>query len=615
MKKLLTFMALAILAIACKPEIVPSVEVISNDVTNIIPRTGGEITLTVNANLPWSASLKESGASSWCTLSPASGEAGVLNCKVIALENKETDNRSVTVVVTATNEKSGLSAKSEIVITQAQKDALIITGDKAVNVPFEGGEVKFIVDHNTSFEVAADVDWLTVVSTKAMEKSNVVFSAAPNKGAERVGNITVSSVAGEETIKVTQGAFVPKFEVAPVGDIWLAVEGGSDTKTIDANVEYEVAVGDNDWLTITNDKGVYTFKAAKNESYNYRSVEVTITPKDKALEESAVSFFVFQNGRATTMWTKNPATIEGYNVWTNARLAKYGDNIILANTNKVYVINPKDGAVVSSINIESFNANSVCVDDAGNIILANNALYGGIMNIVTVDNLTNPVLTPIAEWNTGNYYGVNVGNLRVKGDIKKEAVMTATVSAGAGGAAIIWQIENGVCADWKWVNVPYEAQDVLYGCTAPAGTKISDGLFYLGYGGDYNIKYLASPALNSGGNTWVTSYTTGYSWMENLNCFTTCEYNGKKYAAFTASCHFSYDDADAILLDITDPAKAELVYAYAATYDVVRNEDWSNTQFSNGGPYSDILLIPTNDGLMMVYIDTNFGSLGCILIK
>lgn len=612
MKKILVFAAFAAVVLACKPEIIPEVTVSTPSESLVVPSAGGSVTLTFDTNVEWTASLKETAASSWCTITPASGSAGTCSVKIVALENKEYDARTATVVITAG------SVTDEAVITQLQKDAVQMAGEKTFNVTADGGEVRFAVSHNISFETSADVDWLTDAATKAMQDSEVVFIAAPNKGDERVGKITVSSTAGSDVITVTQAAFVPEFKVEPEGDIWLATKGGEASLTITANVEYSVTPDPDakaDWLTITQEKGKCTFKAIANESYAVRSVLVSLVPVEKKYEEMAKAIYVFQNGRATAMWHKNPASLDGYNTAKNARLAFYGGAIVLANTNKAFLLNPKDGAVAGSFDIPGFEANSACVDDAGNIILANDAFYGGTVGVYTIADPAKPSPVKLTEWNTANYYGYNAGNLRVKGNIKKDAVMALTVSGGAGGAVILWQIENGVCSDWKWVNVPYEVSEVKYGCALPLGTKISDGLLYAGYGGDYNIKYLASPALNSSANAWVTSYVTGYSWMENVNCLATCEHNGKKYAAFTAGCHFNYDDAEAILLDITDPAKAEFIYSYSASYDVERDDKWQNLQFTAAGTFSDILLASTKEGLIMAYVDSNFGSMACVVLN
>jgi hypothetical protein len=169
-----------------------------------------------------------------------------------------------------------------------------------------------------------------------------------------------------------------------------------------------------------------------------------------------------------------------------------------------------------------------------------------------------------------------------------------------------------VCGDWCWTSVPYQGSTVASACVAPAGDKIEDGLFYIGYGGDYNLYYAASPVI--GGNSeWAVSYVTGSSWMENYNCISTAEWKGNKYAAIVAGCHFDYDDPDALLLNVNNPAAAELVYTYQGAYDV-RDENWASAYWTGLGTHSDVLLIPTEEALLMAYVDSNAGAMSCVAI-
>ena len=606
MKKIALFLAIVVAAIACEPEaqVTPEVNVLSEATALVIAQDGGEALIDFDANVEWTAAFKE--ATDWCTLSPASGAAGANKVKVIAVENTTNDNRTVTVVITAQ------TAVKEVTVTQLQKDALVISGEKTFAVPAEGGEVKFAVNHNLAIEVKADADWL--VQTKAMETSNVTFTVAANTGAERTAEITVTAGALKQTLTVTQAAWVPQFEVEPAIEQWLAVEGGSFTMTVKANVEYSVTVDENEWLTVTNEGGVYTFTAGANASYDYRAVAVAVTPEDEAYAESAKSFYVFQNGRANKLWTKIPATdLTGYDSAQKVRLAKYGEYVLVANGAKVFALNAADGEIAATYDLPAA-VQSFCTDDAGNILVATEASYGETMYIYTVADPTNPTPELLKEFNTGNYYGTDTGNLRVKGNIKENAVMTATISDGAGGAALMWYFENGECSTWYWTSVPYAGALTAYACTAPAGDTLADGLFYIGYGGDYNLHYVANPTMD-GASTWAATYVTGSSWMENYNSISTAEWKGDKYAAILASCHFNYDDADAILLNVNDPAAAERIYTYAGTYDVTRDESWANTNWTGAGTYSDVLLMPTNDALLMVYIDGNFGAMSCVAIK
>lgn len=614
MKRIALFIAIAIAAIACNPEeqIVPEVTVHTDEATLVIPTEGGDVQIAFDANVEWTAALKETTAADWCTITPSSGAAGSTSLKVIALENTTNDNRVVTVVITAQ------TAKKEVKVTQLQKDALVLSGEKTFEVAADGGQVKFAVNHNIAVEAKADADWLVQTATRAMQTSEFTFDVAANTGAARTAKITVTAGDLKEELTVNQAAWTPVFEVAPAEDQWIAVEGGSVSITVDANVEYTVTTDENDWLTVTNEGGVYTFTAAANEGFDYRSTGVYVTPKDEAYVESAKAFYVFQNGRAAKLWAKHPAEdYEGYDASQRVKLAKYGDYILLANTTKIYVLNPADGSVVNTIDVPAgMAAHNVLVDDAGNVLFGADALDGaGDVTLYYVADPFNPAPEQLISWNAGNYYCVGAGNIRVKGNVKDDAVITAVVTDGAGGACIAWEVVDGVISDWKWTNPPYTNWNVPSLCFAPIGATMADGFFYIGYGGDYNLYYTDS-FVAGGGTPWAVSYVTGSSWMENYNCIATAEWNGNKYAAVVAGCHFDYDAADVFLLNVNNPAAAEHVYTHHGDGDA--DWDWTagvNPNWTGLGTYSDVLLVPTADALLMVYVDSNYGAMACVAIK
>ena len=614
MKRIALFIAIAIAAIACKPEeqIVPEVTVHTDEATLVIPTEGGDVQIAFDANVEWTASLKEATAADWCTITPSAGEAGSTSLKVIALENTTNDNRVVTVVITAQ------TAKKEVKVTQLQKDALVLSGEKTFEVAADGGQVKFAVNHNIAVEAKADADWLVQAATRAMQTSEFTFDVAANTGAARTAKITVTAGDLKEELTVNQAAWAPVFEVAPAEDQWIAVEGGSVSITVDANVEYTVTTDENDWLTVTNEGGVYTFTAAANEGFDYRSTGVYVTPKDEAYVESAKAFYVFQNGRAAKLWAKHPAEdYEGYDASQRVKLAKYGEYILLANTTKIYVLEPADGSVVNTIDVPAgMAAHNVLVDDAGNVLFGADALDGaGDVTLYYVADPFNPEPEQLISWNAGNYYCVGAGNIRVKGNVKDDAVITAVVTDGAGGACLAWEVVDGVIGDWKWTNPPYTNWNVPSLCFAPIGATMADGFFYIGYGGDYNLYYTDS-FVAGGGTPWAVSYVTGSSWMENYNCIATAEWNGNKYAAVVAGCHFDYDAADVFLLNVNNPAAAEHVYTHHGDGDA--DWDWTagvNPNWTGLGTYSDVLLVPTADALLMVYVDSNYGAMACVAIK
>ena len=614
MKRIALFMAIAIAAIACDPEeqIVPEVTVHTDEATLVIPTEGGDVQIAFDANVEWTAALKEATAADWCTITPSTGVAGSTSLKVIALENTTNDNRVATVVITAQ------TAKKEVKVTQLQKDALVLSGEKTFEVPADGGQVKFAVNHNVAVEAKADVDWVAQAGTRAMQTSEFTFEVAANTGAARTAKITVTAGDLKDVITVNQAAWVPVFEVSPAEDQWIAVEGGSVSITVNANVEYTVTTDENNWLTVTNDGGAYTFTATANDAFDYRAVGVYVTPKDEAYVESAKAFYVFQSGRASKLWAVHPAEdFAGYDATQQVKLAKYGEYVLLANTNRIYVLDPADASVVSTIEMPAgMAAQNVLVDDAGNVLFGADALDGaGDVTLYYVADPFNPAPEQLLSWNAGNYYCAGAGNIRVKGNVKDDAVITAVVTDGAGGACLAWEVVDGVIGDWKWTNPPYTNWNVSSICLAPIGATMADGFFYIGYGGDYNLHYTDN-FVPAGGTSWAPTYVTGSSWMENYNCIATAEWNGNKYAAIVAGCHFAYDAADVILLNVNNPAAAEHVYTHHGDGDVAW--DWAagvNPSWTGLGTYSDVLLVPTADALLMVYVDSNYGAMACVAIK
>jgi len=614
MKKIALFLAMAVAALACTPEetVTPELKVLTEASELVAPQAESQVYIDFETNVAWTATIE---ANDWSVLSPnpATGEAGTHKLTVTCLANGTNDSRTVKVTITAQDKVE------EVVITQAQKDALTV-GEKTFTVPAEGGNVEFTVAHNVEFTATTEADWLTRAETKAMEETKVVFVAAENTGVERTATIVVSDGTLSENITVTQAAWVPQFEVSPAEDQWLPLEGGSVEFTVAANIEYTVELDENEWLTMTEADGVYTFTATANADFTYRSVAVYVTPADEAYVEYAKTINMFQNGRVSKLWGKTVADFEGYDASLPARLAAYGDKILFANTTKVYVLDPATGAVESTINMpEGVLAHNVLVDDAGNFMIAADAAYGATTTLYLVPDPTNPVPEELLSFNTNNYYCTEVGNFRVKGNVNDDAVVTLTVADGGSGAVIFWEIVDGVFTEvptdwgprnWDYVVGPYSGWAAATTCAAPVGTSLADGLFFIGYSGDYNLKYKAN------GADWVTTYVTGSSWMENYNCISTAEWKGDKYAAIVMGCHFAYDAADAVLLNVNDPAAAQFVYKHQGDGDVAW--DWEagvNPSWTGLGTFSDVLLVPTEDALLMLYADTNYGAIACISIK
>lgn len=490
-----------------------------------------------------------------------------------------------------------------------------------LTLPLAGTE-----DMSYKLQFNANVDWtatlkevsewctITPASGVAGDASITVIALENPTEEQRTATVVITAGTAVEEVVLTQEAvFVPRLSTTPADGVNVAQAGGSVSVEVTANVAYTVtADAEATWLTVAQNGNTVTFTAVANDAYAARGANVTFATEHEGV---GAVVYVYQEGRATKLWTKKLTDLEGFDPAQKTRLAKYGDYLGVANTTKVFVLNPLTGEVIMNMNMpEGFAAHNVLVDDANNFLIAADAGVGAELTLFYIPDPFNPQPQVVCTYNTGNYYATDTGNIRVKGNIKENAVITATASAGAGGAVIYWEIVGGQCSNWFWTSVPYEGSTIASACAAPAGATLADGFFYIGYGGDYNL-YYAATVIKDGASTWANTYTTGSSWMENYNSISTAEWNGHKYAAILASCHFNYDDADAILLNVDNPTAAQHVYTYAGTYDVVRDDAWANTWWNGAGTNSDILIYPTADALVMVYADANFGAMSCVAVK
>lgn len=482
-------------------------------------------------------------------------------------------------------------------------------------------EVKFTsnVEWKAAFE--SEIDWATIKPKSGAAGDAVVKVTAdaydePNSSRSAVLVITGGDA---EPLKVTltqNGEFEPYLEVGQ-SETWLAVGGDEVSISVNTNVKFSVAKDDEsaDWLTVSQEEASVKISATQNDGLNYRSSTVTVAAEDNA--DLAATITVFQNGKLSVVWSSTPKDdITGYDPAAGARLAAYGDYILFANGSKIFALDATTGAVAQTIDLpEGMKAQSLCVDAAGNVIFAANAAWAAvdadvpaeILKVYAVASLdAAPEL--LIEYNAGNIWCTSMCNIRVEGDVHKDALITAYAAASAYWMA--WEVKDGKVGDIVYNTTPYTSE-VDCGCVAPNGTTLADGLWFIGYGGDYNLKYCSDPSSN----TWETAYVTGSSWMENYDCISTVTFDGKKYLATVASCHFNYDAADLIILDVTDPANVTEYLTYGADNLVNRDESYANTDWTGAGTFADVCLVVKDGALYAYFVDAQYGALACVTIQ
>ncbi len=295
---ILNILLLSILFISCskdsdepnvEPTPVPTVAKIefpaTEDTKPVFGTEGGTATIKFTATQAWTAIAANDRASEWLSISPSSGTAGSSALTITTKENDTYDERSASITI-----KSG-TAQQTIVITQKQKDALLVTSDK-FEVDAEGCQISVEVKANIDFSIQTDVDWISQVNTRALNTSNLTFNISENEEiTKREGHITISSGDFSETVSVYQAGSIPTIIISK-NEYTISSEGGDITVEVQSNVDISVTLPDDGWISESTTRSMsthtYVFTVSKNEDYDSRSGEILFTNKENNLSEKVI---------------------------------------------------------------------------------------------------------------------------------------------------------------------------------------------------------------------------------------------------------------------------------------------------------------------------------------
>ena len=441
------------------------------------------------------------------------------------------------------------------------------------------------------------VEWLSISPKEgpAGEASIRLTAAANTSNENRTATLEIT-VDGLEPAVVTitqlqKNAIDVKAEAAYA----LSFRGENVEIEVGHNVDYTYEVvyaeGVEPWLVETKayatDK--LTFSAPAQEvSATERKATIYVYSELGVVKTIAIT----QGAWSPIIWT-NYLTELGA---TPGRVGvgAFGDKVAFTVNGVAYVADAATGEDVQAITLpDGFVAGGVHVDDAGNLMVSGpDVAYanGGQLQLYKVDAATFAP-TVMVDYDVANFPSTEMGNFRVKGDITKDALITAYVCDG-GGHALIWEVKDGVVSALPYIDLGDGSWDASTGVVAPAGAALADGLFAITYGGpwSYNLYYYD-------GTEWTMTWESPATWMENFNCISTTEVNGKKYLALTMSCHFDYDYTDLVVLDVTDPKAATQVFKIQLNFNALADVE----ALKAGLTYSDVF-IKGEDGKLAAYV-------------
>lgn len=628
MKKvlLITSMLVAVFAVSCKKETPVEDAVTLKSTEATVPVEGGVVSIAFNATTAWTAKSSQS----WLTLSPASGQAGDATIKASAVKNDTNDAREAKVTITA-------GTKSAVfTVMQSQLDALNVKVTE-LEVGAEGGTVEIPVSANVNYSVVIPdaIDWVTV--TKGLVDSKVVLEVAASMDLElRMANITITDGTLSQVVKISQAAFEAycDFENELLdnqygGRLTVPQQGGEFVLNVVSNLEWrahydeEWPPEDTSWLDFKQTEDAIIITVKPNDGYIARENWIYVNAGEELYGDVFGGYFqVYQEGLEAPVTPKMEwsvafpeQVVAGYN-----RLAySKGGALLISDGEKVHALNPETGEYIKDIATPGVQPVSICNDDAGNIIVAENVvadmnwetyeLLSGTSFKVYCSESENATPKEIVLPNT--LYGT-LGGFRARGDLATKGSITGV----AGGSAYWFGYD---IAGFEPVANYYGTQnsgnhagpDIFWGPETAAsisyGADLHDGVLMRAYDGDaggqrvhyrkdaYTPEWAAAMA-GIEYEPWTEITVAGAGGNENQNNMDVLDYNGKKILAFTQGYHFTWAgfNADIYVLDITDVANPQVL----AT---VKTADWITAEWPNGANSADIVL-HEGEGVIEMYV-------------
>ena len=430
------------------------------------------------------------------------------------------------------------------------------------------------------------IEWLSISPKKGEAgEASIKFTATANTAKENRTATLEINVEGLETIVVPVVQLQKNaIDVNADAAYTVSFKGGSVEIEVGHNVAYTYEVSA-DWLVetkaYTTDK--LTFTVAEQE-VNAPARTATVTVYSELGVVMIVT--ITQEAWSPISWT-NSLTELGAGAG-RVGVAVAGDKVYFTANGELFAADAATGAGATKIALpEGFVAGGVHVDDAGNLMVSgpDRVVSDGTCGQLQLYKVAaDGTYTALVDYNSANYWCTEMGNFRVKGDINGDALIMAYICVGTGHYAA-WEVKGGVVGEPVYGDLHDGSWDASTGVVAPAGASLADGFFAITYGSTYNLNYF-------NGEAWSEVYVTGSTWMENYNCISTAEVNGKKYLAMTASCHFDYDYTDIIVVDVTDVTAVKEVFRIQMNFHTVN---------AGGLTYSDIH-IQNENGLLAAYV-------------
>ena len=255
--------------------------------------SGGSKSFSFSSDLDWEVTT----SADWISVTPSSGTPSVKKFTVKASANDSFEERSGTVTMTTTDDRS-----YTIEVTQAaENETFTINGNGEYEVSATGGEVEVKVTTNLEYTVEIPAEakaWLSVADTRAVREETLTFTVAENASFdERSATVELKGADGKvlQSIVFKQKGEEKVFDTDGEGNYIVEAVGGEVEVKVSTNLEYtvEIPAEAKAWLSVADTRAVIreetlTFTVAKNETLDERSATVELKGADGKVLQSIV---------------------------------------------------------------------------------------------------------------------------------------------------------------------------------------------------------------------------------------------------------------------------------------------------------------------------------------
>ena len=468
-----------------------------------------------------------------------------------------------------------------------------------VTIPTAGTEAGVTFDFTSNADWTASLkgenvaEWLNISPKSGVAgEASIKFTAIANTSNEpRTATLEIV-VEGLETIAVTVTQLQKNAIDVKAEDAYtVSFKGETLSIEVGHNVDYTYDVTDAagaavDWLVKTrayvNDNLTFTVPAQEVNAPE-RTAYITVYSELGVVKTIKVT----QEAWSPVQWSNSLSEMGA--AAGRVGVAAVADKVYFTANGELFVADEATGENVQKVALpDGFVAGGVHVDDAGNLLVSGSDIMwevGGQLQLYKV--AADGTYSLLIDYNSANFWCTEMGNFRVKGDVNGDAVIAAYV-CGQTSYGLYWEVKGGEVASDSYVQLPDYSWDASTGVVAPAGAALADGFYTITYGAEYDLFYY-------NGTEWGKIWESPAAWMENFNCISTTEVNGKKYLALTMSCHFNYDYTDLVVLDVTDLSAVTVVFNIQIKF---------HTNNEAGLTYSDVYIKGENGNLAAYVVDS-----------